>query len=165
MFGGIYMNVALLESGNAFRSKLFDIARTLVQLAEESQKPNAARLREYSEAGLESLKQELLSDAPVYDDLETLKLGDKLIVFPLTSAYIPKESLGSTSRASKIIGSVEFGDLPARTFRTAINCEPCLSDLGVGLPDARAGGPFRGNCAGAEMICPSCLPLPPLTDC
>jgi hypothetical protein len=75
---GIYIDVSLLERENAFESKLFDTARTLVRLAEETQKPNEARLREYSEAGLESLKQELFSEAPIYDDLETIELSDSL---------------------------------------------------------------------------------------
>jgi hypothetical protein len=78
---GIYIDVSLLERGNAFESELFEIARTLVRLAEETQKPNQARLREYSEAGLESLKQELFSEAPIYDDLETLELGDSLAMY------------------------------------------------------------------------------------
>src|SRR5579862_1229428 len=42
--------------GQAFNSDLFYIARTLVRLAEETSKPNKERLREYSEAGLDSLK-------------------------------------------------------------------------------------------------------------
>jgi len=62
----------------AFNSDLFDIAIKLVRLAEESSKPNADRLREYSEAGLDSLKLGLFSDAPIYDDLETATLGDSL---------------------------------------------------------------------------------------
>jgi len=55
----------------AFNSDLFDIAIKLVRLADETAKPNAERLREYSEAGLDSLKLQLFSDAPIYDDLET----------------------------------------------------------------------------------------------
>ena len=51
---------------------------TLVRLAEESAKPNSERLREYSEAGLDSLKLELFSEAPIYDDFETVKLADSL---------------------------------------------------------------------------------------
>jgi hypothetical protein len=62
----------------AFNSNLFDIAIKLVRLAEESSKPNAERLREYSEAGLDSLKLQLFSDAPVYEDLETVQLADSL---------------------------------------------------------------------------------------
>ena len=54
------------------------IARTLVRLADESAKPNPDRLREYAEAGLDSLKQQLFSEAPIYSDLETVKLADSL---------------------------------------------------------------------------------------
>src|ERR1019366_10469153 len=66
------------KRGQAFNSDLFDSAMTLVRLAEESPKPNTERLREYSEAGLDSLKLELFSEAPIYDHLETVKLADSL---------------------------------------------------------------------------------------
>jgi hypothetical protein len=66
------------RSGMAFDSDLFDIAIKLVRLAEEMQKPNGERLREYSDAGLSSLKLQLFSDAPIYDDLETVTLADSL---------------------------------------------------------------------------------------
>jgi hypothetical protein len=74
----IYPQYYLWERGAAFNTSLFDIARTLVRLAAETRKPNAERLREYAESGLDSLKQELFSDAPIYDDLETVKLADSL---------------------------------------------------------------------------------------
>jgi hypothetical protein len=62
----------------SFNSDLFDIAIKLVRMAEETSKPNGERLREYSEAGLDSLKLQLFSDAPIYDDLETVQLADSL---------------------------------------------------------------------------------------
>ncbi len=62
----------------SFNSNLFDIAIQLVRLADETAKPNGQRLREYSEAGLDSLKLQLFSDAPIYDDLETVQLADSL---------------------------------------------------------------------------------------
>ena len=71
-------NTIMLEGGQAFHCRLFAIARTLVRMAEESAKPNADRLREYRESNLESLKEGLFSDAPIYDDLETLLLADSL---------------------------------------------------------------------------------------
>jgi peptidase S46-like protein len=71
-------NLLGARRGQAFNSDLFDIARTLVRLAEESAKPNSERLREFSQAGLDSLKLELFSEAPIYDDLETVKLADSL---------------------------------------------------------------------------------------
>src|SRR6202045_2817502 len=67
-----------VKRGQAFNSDLFEVAMTLVRLAEESTKPNSERLREFSEAGLDSLKLELFSEAPIYDDLETVKLADSL---------------------------------------------------------------------------------------
>jgi hypothetical protein len=74
----LYREHYLLERGVGFNSELFGIARGLVRLAEERQKPNAERLREYGEAGLPSLLQQLFSPAPIYEDLETLKLADSL---------------------------------------------------------------------------------------
>ncbi len=62
----------------SFNSDLFDMAIKLVRLAEESSKPNGERLREYSETGLDSLKFQLFSDAPIYEDLETVQLADSL---------------------------------------------------------------------------------------
>jgi hypothetical protein len=66
-------------SGGAFRRprgfgvgdlSYFRNARTLVRAAEELQKPNEQRLREYTEAALPALKQKLFSTAPVHDDYE-----------------------------------------------------------------------------------------------
>jgi len=74
----IFVQHGLLERATAFDSQLFTIARTLVRMADEDAKPNAERLREYGEAGRESLEQELFSTAPIYADLETVKLADSL---------------------------------------------------------------------------------------
>ena len=67
-----------LERGFAFDSHPFGIARTLVRLAAEKAKPNADRLREYRESALESLEQELFSEAPVYPEFEKAKLARSL---------------------------------------------------------------------------------------
>lgn len=74
----IYDELYLLETGGGFYSNLFTIARDLVRYGDESRKPNAERLREYGEAGLESLKLALFSEAPIYEDLEIVKLSDSL---------------------------------------------------------------------------------------
>ena len=47
-------------------------------MAEEDGKPNAQRLREYRKSNRESLEQMLFSPAPIYNDLETVKLADGL---------------------------------------------------------------------------------------
>ncbi len=69
---------SLLERGMAFQSEQFSIARTLVRYADERNKPSAERLREFRDSNLESLKFSLFSEAPIYDELEIIKLSDSL---------------------------------------------------------------------------------------
>jgi hypothetical protein len=66
------------ESPAGFNSELFNFARALVRAAEEREKPNTERLREYTESALPTLKVQLLSDEKIYDDYETLRLADGL---------------------------------------------------------------------------------------
>ena len=77
----IYTRQILLEKGAAFHSQLFHIARRLVRMTEETAKPNAERLREYRQSNLESLQQLLFSEAPIYQDLEIVKLADSLSMY------------------------------------------------------------------------------------
>jgi len=68
----------LLERGDAFDSRLFRIARHLVRLADELPKADAQRLPEYRTAGLESLKFQLFSAAPISKEYEQMKLTGSL---------------------------------------------------------------------------------------
>ncbi len=68
----------MLDKSVSLRCTLFDIALELVLLAEEDRKSNEERLREFTDSGRDSLLQELLSTAPIYKDLETIKLADEL---------------------------------------------------------------------------------------
>ncbi|HEV8525097.1 MAG TPA: S46 family peptidase, partial [Terriglobales bacterium] len=67
----IFLPYVFLERRAGFRGTLNRIARDLFRLGAERQKPNSDRLREYRESALDSLKQTLLSTAPIYKDLET----------------------------------------------------------------------------------------------
>jgi hypothetical protein len=69
---------SFLEGGAGFNSVLFSIARSLIRLAAEGAKPDAERLPEYTEARRESLELNLFSPAPIYEDLEKMKLADSL---------------------------------------------------------------------------------------
>ena len=69
---------ALYETGHAFTSDLFTIARHCVRLADELPKKSPDRLREYRDSNLDSLKFGLFSPAPVYKDLERAKLQASL---------------------------------------------------------------------------------------
>src|SRR5438105_1016338 len=68
----------IFDQAAGFNATTFGIARTLVRLADESQKPNAERLPEFTDARRASLGLALYSPAPIYDDFEKLKLADSL---------------------------------------------------------------------------------------
>jgi hypothetical protein len=69
---------ALLETGHAFSSELFAIARHCVRMADELPKKSPDRLREYRDSNLDSLKFALFSPAPIYKDLERARLQASL---------------------------------------------------------------------------------------
>jgi hypothetical protein len=108
------------KSAQAFNCDLFDIAMTLLRLAEETPKPNNERLREYSEAGLDSLKLELFSEAPIYDDLETMKLADSLgmmmEVLGADNPFVQQVLAGKSprDRAAELIRGTKLKDVAVR---------------------------------------------------
>lgn len=68
----------LYETGHAFFSDLFAVARHLVRMGDELPKKSGDRLREYRDSNLESLKFGLLSPAPIEKALERAKLQASL---------------------------------------------------------------------------------------
>jgi hypothetical protein len=116
----IYYDWDLYENGAAFNSKLFHIARTLVRLADESAMPNAQRLREFRESNLESLKFELFSEAPIYEDMETVTLADSLTMLvemkgaqdPLVQKILAGRS--PREQAAKLIEGTKLKNVEAR---------------------------------------------------
>ena len=78
-----------VEEGAGFGgARLWRTARALVRGTVELKKPEAERLREWGDSKLPAIKQALFSKAPIYDELETLKLTHGLIKL--------RELLGST---------------------------------------------------------------------
>ena len=73
-----------LERGLAFDSRLFQIARALVRLAEEKGKPNAERLKEFRDSAVESLRLDLFSEAPIYPEFEKARLANALTFWQKT---------------------------------------------------------------------------------
>jgi V8-like Glu-specific endopeptidase len=94
-FREIYLPYSYLERNHDFNSSLYGIAKTLVRSAAELPKPNEKRLREFGDSKLPQIKQELFSEAPIYDELETA-----LITFSLTKL---RENLGADNPAVKRI--------------------------------------------------------------
>jgi hypothetical protein len=144
----IYIEFRFLEGGLAFYSQLFDTARTLVRLSEETQKPNGERLREYRESNLESLKQALFSEAPIYPDLETLKLADSLsnwvevagaddpLVKQVLAGKSPLERAGELVRGSKL-ANVEVRKQLANGGKAAIDASSDPMIVVAKIVDAR----------------------------
>jgi hypothetical protein len=116
----ISQRLSLLEYGSGFNSRMFQIARTLVRLAEETRKPNAERLREFSDAALDSLKFQLFSDAPVYEDYETVKLADSLglLMEKLGAEHdlvaMVLEGKSPRERASELVRGTKLKDVEVR---------------------------------------------------
>jgi len=67
-----------LEGGTGLNSRLARYARTLVRAAAERPKPNAERLREYTDAALPRIEQQLAAPVPIYPELERLTLSFSL---------------------------------------------------------------------------------------
>jgi hypothetical protein len=101
-------------------STLFGIARTLVRAAAERAKPNGERLREYRESNLESLKLELFSEEPLYDDFEIVKLADGLTWLAEQLGYNDKlvrqvfQGKSPQERASELINGTKLKDVALR---------------------------------------------------
>jgi len=74
----LFYRFTFIERAAGFNSDLAQFARTLVRVTVDKQKPNPQRLREYSEARLPSLEQQLLSTAPVYRSLDVVTLTESL---------------------------------------------------------------------------------------
>ena len=74
----LYMPYTFIENGVGFNSILFRFARLLVRGADERAKPNTARLREYTDAALPRLAQQLYARVPVYGEVEVLTLSFSL---------------------------------------------------------------------------------------
>jgi len=110
----------LLEAGHGFHSELFGIARTLLRTAEEKSKPNAERLREYGDAGLDSLQFQLFSEKPIYGDLEQLLLADSFTFMigklgysdPLVQKVLAGKS--PQERASELVRGTKVSDVAFR---------------------------------------------------
>ncbi len=110
----------LLEEGKAFFCRQFTIARTLVRMAEEDAKSNADRLREFRQSNRDSLEQALFSEAPIYNDLETIKLTDALSMFVTEagagSELVVKVLNGKSprDRAAELIQGSHLNDVALR---------------------------------------------------
>ncbi|MBI4263798.1 MAG: S46 family peptidase [Acidobacteria bacterium] len=109
-----------LEGAAGFNSDLFFYARQLVRAADERARPNAERLREYTEGALPRLRAALEAATPVYPELERVKLSfslERMREYLGPDHPIVRAVLGTKSpdeRAEELIGGSDLADPAVR---------------------------------------------------
>jgi hypothetical protein len=74
----LYLPYTYIEGANGFNSILFRYARLLLRGADERQKPNTQRLREYTDTALPRIEQQLDARVPIFAEAEVLTLSFSL---------------------------------------------------------------------------------------
>ncbi len=109
-----------IESAAGFNSEVYRFARSLVRAAAERAKPNEDRLREYTNAALPLLEQQIKATTPVYPSLEKVTLSyslERMREWLGPDDALVKEVLGTESPdslATKLIEGSQLADPKVR---------------------------------------------------
>jgi hypothetical protein len=109
-----------LEGGAGFNSELFGYARQLVRAADERAKPNATRMREYTEAALPRLRATLEAKTPIAPEFEQVRLSfslERMREYLGPDHPVIKSVLGSASpdeRARQLVTGSTLADPAVR---------------------------------------------------
>ncbi|MDR2761274.1 MAG: S46 family peptidase, partial [Planctomycetaceae bacterium] len=129
-----YKEYCYFELGEAFNSQTFRLARQLVRLAQEKEKPNAERLREYRDGNIDSIKRSILNDSPIYEDVEILKLSDSLsMLYEFTHKELIPSSYGVAGGYGGGYGGIVHNPKKALLQRTFEEEQPSPKELAVKL--------------------------------
>ncbi len=117
---GLFMPYNFIEANAGFQGRLITYARALVRGAEERGKPNGERFREYTDAALPRVEQQLRAAVPAYPELEALRLRfglERLREWlgpdhPLVRQLLSKES--PEELAKRLVAGTKLGDPAAR---------------------------------------------------
>jgi hypothetical protein len=116
----VYLPYSFIEGAAGFNSILFRYARLLLRGADERQKPNADRLREYTEASLPRIEQQLYARVPIYSEVEAMTFSFSLQRmrewlgpdYPLLRSFLGKESPDSV--ATRLVAETKLDDPAVR---------------------------------------------------
>ena len=116
----LYLPHTFIEGAVGFNSILFRYARLLVRAAEERAKPNTARLREYTDAALPRIEQQLYARVPIYGEVEVLTLSFSLQRmrewlgpdYPLVRTLLLKDS--PDALATRLVAETKLDDPAVR---------------------------------------------------
>ncbi len=116
----LYLPYNNIEAMAGFQGRLASFARALVRAAEERPKPNAERLREYTEAALPRIEQQLGAAVPIYPELEQIRLAfgfERMREWlgpdhPVVRQLLSKES--PADLAKRLVSGTKLADPAAR---------------------------------------------------
>jgi hypothetical protein len=118
---GMLQRYVFAEGGAAFgNSTLFVHARTLVRSADERIKPNADRLREFTDARLPAVEQTLRARAPVYPEVERIRIAfglERMREYLGHDDPLVRRILGNDSPAvvaQRLVAGTKLADADAR---------------------------------------------------
>ena len=146
----LYLPVTFIENGAGFQGRLMTYARNLVRGAEERAKPNSERFREFTDAALPRIQQQLGANVPNYPELETLRMTFGLERMrewlgpdhPLVRQLLAKES--PAELAKRAIGGTKLGDPAVRlalwnggAAAVAASDDPLIQLARIMEPEAR----------------------------
>ena len=100
--------------------RLAGIARALVRVADEKQKPNEQRMRGFQDQQLPAIQAQLMSPAPIFKPLELLQvtnsLTDLLEAFGPDDAFVKQVLNGKSpaDRAAELINGTKLDDIAFR---------------------------------------------------
>jgi hypothetical protein len=147
---GLYYPHTFIESSAGFQGRLIAYARALVRGAEERGKPNADRFREYTDAALPRIEQQLGAPVPIYPELEKLRLTfgfERMREWlgpdhPVVRQLLAKES--PAELAARLVSGTKLGDPAARmalwnggTAAVAASDDPMIQLARAIEPEAR----------------------------
>jgi hypothetical protein len=100
--------------------RLASMARQLVRVAEEKQKPNEQRLRGFQDQQLSAIQASLLSTAPIYKPLEILQVTNSLTdlqdALGADNAFVKQvlDGKSPSDRAAELINGTKLDDVNIR---------------------------------------------------
>jgi V8-like Glu-specific endopeptidase len=147
----LYLPYFFIENAAGFSSALFRNARVLLRAADERLKPNKDRLREFTDAELPRMQQDLYAQVPVYPEFEQMTLSFSLERMrewlgpdhPVVRSLMSKES--PDALATRLIAETQLNDANFRKSlwkggKPAVDAshDPMIALARFIDPDARA---------------------------
>ncbi len=147
----IYKPLLYIDAMGGFRGDLPRYARMIVRAADQKQKPNNQRIRQYTDSMLPTLETQLFSTAPVYKPLDVVQLTESLTqmrdALGADNPDVKKALAGKTpeERAKEVIDGTKLDDVAVRKQlyeggATAVNAsnDPLIVMMREIEPDAAA---------------------------